>query len=110
MATPSTNSNPFLSTLKTTDAVPAVLHPLVILSISDHITRHTLRKQPGPIVGALLGQQNGRQLTLEHTFDFSVDKNDQGEAQFDAEWFNNRVEQSTCLLFCAARAITMCPC
>ncbi|CAK7272816.1 hypothetical protein SEPCBS57363_005337 [Sporothrix epigloea] len=93
MAPPSTTPNPFLSTLKSAEAIPAVLHPLVILSISDHITRHTLRKQPGPIVGALLGQQNGRQLTLEHTFDFSVDKNDQGDARFDAEWFNNRVEQ-----------------
>ncbi|CAK7265841.1 hypothetical protein SEPCBS119000_001724 [Sporothrix epigloea] len=92
MAPPSTSSNPFLAH-KTADAIPAVLHPLVLLSISDHITRHTLRKQPGPVVGGLLGQQNGRQLTLEHTFDFSVDRNEKGEAQFDAAWFNKRVEQ-----------------
>ncbi|CAK7222598.1 hypothetical protein SBRCBS47491_004917 [Sporothrix bragantina] len=93
MAPFTTASNPFLSTLKAADAVPAVLHPLVLLSISDHITRHTLRKQPGPVVGALLGQQNGRQVTLEHTFEFVVDKNDEGDAQFNAVWFNDRIEQ-----------------
>ncbi|KIH88887.1 cop9 signalosome subunit 6 [Sporothrix brasiliensis 5110] len=86
-------ANPFLSTVKAADAVPAVLHPLVLLSISDHITRHTLRKQPGPVVGALLGQQNGRQVTIEHTFDFVVSKNDGGDASFSAVWFNDRVEQ-----------------
>ncbi|KAL1888337.1 hypothetical protein Sste5346_009617 [Sporothrix stenoceras] len=93
VASTTTPANPFLSTVKAADAVPAVLHPLVLLSISDHITRHTLRKQPGPVVGALLGQQNGRQVTLEHTFDFVVDKNDGGDARFSAVWFNDRVEQ-----------------
>lgn len=85
--------NPFLSTQKSSDSVPAVLHPLVLLSISDHITRHTLRKQPGPVVGALLGQQNGRQVTLEHTFDFVVGTNDEGDAQFSQVWFGDRLEQ-----------------
>lgn len=94
MGPSTTPSNPFLSTVKAADAVPAVLHPLVLLSISDHITRHTLRKQPGPVVGALLGQQNGRQVTLEHTFDFVVDKNDGGDARFSAVWFNDRIDQS----------------
>ena len=94
MAQPTISPNPFLSTLKAADAVPAVLHPLVLLSISDHITRHTLRKQQGPVVGALLGQQNGRQVTLEHTFDFAVDKDNEGKAQFDETWFKDRVEQS----------------
>ncbi|CAK7199749.1 hypothetical protein SEUCBS139899_002432 [Sporothrix eucalyptigena] len=93
MAPSNPPANPYLSTLKAADAVPAVLHPLVLLSISDHITRHTLRKQPGPVVGALLGQQNGRQVTLEHTFDFVVEKNDEGDAGFSAVWFNDRVEQ-----------------
>ncbi|KAJ6155636.1 hypothetical protein N7470_006202 [Penicillium chermesinum] len=50
------------------------LHPLVLLSISDHITRHAARQQQGPIVGALLGQQNGRQVTLEQVLRVSRDR------------------------------------
>ncbi|KAF5864331.1 hypothetical protein ETB97_007893 [Aspergillus alliaceus] len=46
------------------------LHPLILLTISDHITRHAARSQRGPILGALLGQQNGREITLEHAFEF----------------------------------------
>ncbi|EFX05729.1 cop9 signalosome subunit 6 [Grosmannia clavigera kw1407] len=88
-----TAANPFLSTQKASNPVPAILHPLVLLSISDHITRHSLRKQSGPVVGALLGQQNGRQVTLEHTFDFLVATNDQGDAQFSPVWFTDRLEQ-----------------
>ncbi len=91
----SASSNPFISSQKAADAVPAVLHPLVLLSISDNITRHAMRRQSGPLVGALLGQQNGRQVTLEHTFDFVVGTTDEGDASFGAVWFNDRVEQST---------------
>lgn len=61
-------SNPLISAQKSSQ-LQAVLHPLVLLNISDYITRHTLREQTGPIVGALLGQQNGREITIEHAFD-----------------------------------------
>ena len=69
------------------------LHPLVLLIISDHITRHTARQQQGPIVGALLGQQNGRDITLEHAFECVVIENPDGEVQFPSDWFNERVKQ-----------------
>ena len=59
--------NPLLSTQSS--ELQAVLHPLVLLSISDYITRHTLREQTGPIVGGLMGQHNGREVTIEHAFD-----------------------------------------
>ncbi|PHH76804.1 hypothetical protein CDD82_3794 [Ophiocordyceps australis] len=66
----SSSSNPLLTDLKSSQAqVHVVLHPLVLLTISDYITRHTLRGQEGPIVGALLGQQNGREVTVEHAFE-----------------------------------------
>ncbi|PHH60948.1 hypothetical protein CDD81_1005 [Ophiocordyceps australis] len=64
------SSNPLLSDLKSSQAqVHVILHPLVLLTISDYITRHTLRRQDGPIIGALLGQQNGREVTVEHAFE-----------------------------------------
>ncbi|CAG9937272.1 unnamed protein product [Clonostachys rosea f. rosea IK726] len=60
--------NPLISTQGSSE-LQVILHPLVLLSISDYITRHTLRKQDGPLIGALLGQQNGREITIEHAFD-----------------------------------------
>ena len=69
------------------------LHPLVLLTISDHITRHAAREQEGPIIGALLGQQNGREITLEHAFECIARPNETGEVQLAAEWFTERVKQ-----------------
>lgn len=69
------------------------LHPLILLTISDHITRHAARCQQGPIVGALLGQQNGREITLEHAFECLVTEGPNGEAQIPDNWFVERVQQ-----------------
>ncbi|KAE8150007.1 hypothetical protein BDV25DRAFT_155269 [Aspergillus avenaceus] len=69
------------------------LHPLILLTISDHITRHAARSQQGPILGALLGQQNGREITLEHAFECKVREGPNGESQLPDEWFNERVKQ-----------------
>ncbi|KAL4768324.1 signalosome subunit 6 [Aspergillus nidulans var. acristatus] len=69
------------------------LHPLALLTISDHITRHAARSQQGPIVGALLGQQNGREITVEHGFECVVEIGPNGEAQLPNEWFVDRVKQ-----------------
>ncbi|KAI0598303.1 COP9 signalosome complex subunit 6 [Biscogniauxia sp. FL1348] len=89
----STDYNPLLSSQKTSDSgLQAVLHPLVLLTISDYITRHTLRDQPGPIVGALIGQQNGREVTIEHAFECATLAQD-GEIRLDAEWFKQRLDQ-----------------
>ncbi|GAW24753.1 hypothetical protein ANO14919_143450 [Xylariales sp. No.14919] len=87
------SENPLLSTQKASDSgLQAVLHPLVLLTISDYITRHTLREQPGPVVGALLGQQNGREVTIEHAFECATKTND-GEVTLDADWFVQRLGQ-----------------
>ncbi|KAH1354366.1 hypothetical protein KXV70_002574 [Aspergillus fumigatus] len=69
------------------------LHPLVLLTISDHITRHAARSQQGPIIGALLGQQNGRVITLEHAFECIVTEGANGELQLLHDWFIERVKQ-----------------
>lgn len=81
------------------------LHPLILLTISDYITRHTLRRQPRPIVGALLGQQNGRSITLEHAFEcetiegqspFAAGDGPQGQENsilLHEAWFKDRLQQ-----------------
>ncbi|KAK5118425.1 hypothetical protein LTR62_002939 [Meristemomyces frigidus] len=85
--------NPLLITGKAPDASLAVqLHPLVLLTISDYITRHTLRSQEGPIVGAVIGQQDGRHFTLEHAFQCRLAEQ-RGDVVLDSEWFTDRLEQ-----------------
>ncbi|OAQ86718.1 COP9 signalosome subunit 6 (CsnF) [Purpureocillium lilacinum] len=90
----SRSSNPLLSSQRSSQ-LQAVLHPLVLLTISDYITRHTLRQQTGPIVGALLGQQNGREITIEHAFECHTSAAPTVEGGFllDAEKFSSRLEQ-----------------
>jgi COP9 signalosome complex subunit 6 len=86
--------NALISSQKSSDSsLQVALHPLVLLTISDYITRHTLRNQKGPIVGALLGQQNGREITIEHAFEcLLVDVN--GETILNKAWFDERLQQS----------------
>jgi len=87
-------SNPLISTQKSSDtSLQIALHPLVLLTISDYITRHTLRQQEGPIVGALLGQQNGREITIEHAFDCLLAEAD-NEIILNQAWFEERLQQS----------------
>lgn len=69
------------------------LHPLVLLTISDHITRHAARQQQGPIIGALLGQQNGREITLEHAFECPIKIGHNDEVLLPGAWFEERVQQ-----------------
>ncbi|KAI1775172.1 hypothetical protein F4818DRAFT_40777 [Hypoxylon cercidicola] len=89
----SADPNPLVSSQKSSDSgVQAVLHPLVLLTISDYITRHTLRAQEGPIVGALIGQQNGREITIEHAFECATVEKD-GDVLLNAEWFAQRLDQ-----------------
>lgn len=88
------DKNSLLSSQKSSDSgLQAVLHPLVLLTISDYITRHTLREQTGPIIGALIGQQNGREITIEHAFECAtLEQND--DVIINAEWFAQRLDQS----------------
>ena len=97
-----------VSTVKTSDSgLHASLHPLVLLTISDYITRHTLRHQTQPIVGALLGQQKGREITIEHAYEVKLldpslpvpgafeEQEQEGEPQWKLHeaWFADRLQQ-----------------
>lgn len=88
-------ANPLLSTSRASDTSPTIqLHPLVLLTISDCITRHTLRQQSGPVAGAILGQQNGQDVTMEVAFQAKL-KDADGDVVLDDEWFSNRLEDCT---------------
>jgi COP9 signalosome complex subunit 6 len=81
-----------ISTQKSDSGLHVALHPLVLLTVSDYITRHSLRQMKGPIVGALLGQQNGREITVEHAFECKVVGG--AEPSLDMDWFDTRLQQS----------------
>lgn len=88
-------TNLLLSTSKTSDSQPQIqLHPLVILTISDCITRHVLRGQKDPIVGAILGDQHGRDITMEFAYEckLKVGYEDGGGVVMDGEWFDSRLQ------------------
>lgn len=68
------------------------LHPLILLTISDYITRHTLRRQESPIVGALIGQQSGRSVSLEHAFECQTVQYN-GQTLLHETWFKDRLQQ-----------------
>ncbi len=96
--------NPLLSTQKSSDSgLQVALHPLPILEISDYITRGYLRGYKGAIVGALLGQQNGREITIEHSFTCKSEKvGTSGYYQLDEGWFTERLDQCRCSTLCLA--------
>ena len=88
------STNPLVSTSTTSDSRQSVqLHPLVLLNISDYITRHTLRQSTEPIVGAILGSQNGRDITMEVAFECKTETDKDGVVLLDAGWFHDRLDQ-----------------
>lgn len=105
------SANPLISTTRPADStLHASLHPLVLLTISDYITRHSLRRYTQPIVGALLGQHKGREITIEHAYDvklldpvlpvpddFDSTQNrregEQPEWRLHESWFADRLQQ-----------------
>lgn len=97
MANQAGGANELLSAQKSSDSgLQIILHPLPILEISDFITRGYQRNYKGAVVGGLLGQQNGREITIEHSFSIkSVKKEEDGGVyELDEEWFRQRLDQS----------------
>jgi COP9 signalosome complex subunit 6 len=83
-----------LSAQPSGSGLEVTLHPLPILSLSDLITRAGVRQTSGPIVTALLGQQNGLAITVEESFDLKVDLEGEKGLLLDETWFQQRLEQS----------------
>ncbi|MBW0490626.1 hypothetical protein O181_030341 [Austropuccinia psidii MF-1] len=67
------------------------IHPLPILNISDHHTRHQFTSQSATsnIYGALIGTQTGRKLEIVNSFEVPVDQDE----KVDFGFFKTRQEQ-----------------
>ncbi|KAF2219047.1 hypothetical protein BDZ85DRAFT_322651 [Elsinoe ampelina] len=89
--------NPLVTEKPSESPLVVKLHPLVLITITDYISRHTLTEKQGPIVGAVLGQQNGREVTLEHAFESVVKPKSQNDGKetviMDEPWFGSRLAQ-----------------
>jgi len=76
-----------------TGSVSVLLHPLVVMNISEHWTR--VRSQAGvaqQVIGALIGNQKGRSLEIMNSFElvFTVIE---GKCVIDREYYNTKEEQ-----------------
>jgi len=102
-ASPPTAISSLISSHPSTSGLKIALHPLALLSISDYITRHTLRQNTGPIVGALLGTQQGRDIAIEQAYEVKVAESGgeenamvgvegEGEVRIDEKWFDTRLK------------------
>lgn len=88
-----TDSQLLIATCPSPNMEAVILHPMPVINIGDYVTRHYLRKQPGPIVGALFGQQNGREVTIEHAYEVKTLVNGD-QVTLEPLWFETRLEQS----------------
>lgn len=84
------SDNPLVSSKPSDSGIHVALHPLVLLTASDQITRSRVRGDKIPVVGILLGQQRGREITVEHAFAAAVKEDYSG---FKADWLEQRTEQ-----------------
>jgi hypothetical protein len=59
----------------TTGSLSNVLHPLVVINISDHHTRVRAQQPDAPgqrVFGVLLGEQSGRRVEIANSFEIKV--------------------------------------
>nr|CAG4645634.1 EOG090X08T4 [Lynceus sp. MCZ IZ 141354] len=77
----------------TPGSVSVLIHPLVIMNISEHWTR--IKAQDGKalqVLGALIGQQKGRTLEIMNSFELMFDTIDDAII-LNREYYNTKEEQ-----------------
>jgi hypothetical protein len=87
------SDNSLVSAKPSDSGTTVSLHPLVLLTATDQITRHRVRGETQPVVGILLGQQKGREITAEHAFAAALEKDGTGEYVFKQPWLEDRTQQ-----------------
>lgn len=97
--------------LQVDDGAPIILHPLVVLNVSDHYTRYVALQmftgtgsscapngltdsQGNPrVIGILLGSHHGRVIEICHSVELTAEKRVDGSVEIDAVFMHNRLEQ-----------------
>jgi len=76
-------------------ALNILVHPLVLINISDSYTRTQIQEQKvEPVVyGALLGTQEGRNIEIQSTVEIAWSSSDAGEVIFDFKSLKQKHEQ-----------------
>ena len=82
---------------ETTGALNVMLHPVVIINISDHWTRMKVQsKKSNPrVIGALVGIQTGRNLEIFNSFELPFEVKDD-KILIKTEYLNTKSEQCEC--------------
>lgn len=96
------------------ESTPVILHPLVVLNVSDHYTRYAAmrmfpeaaarRSEPGNplftdagaaprVLGILLGTQRGRIVEVCHSLELPARYEHNGRTSIDGDFMNKRIEQ-----------------
>ena len=77
----------------TAGSVSVMLHPLVIMNISDHWTRTKAQAgSPQKVYGALIGKQKGRNIEVMNSFELDFTVFD-GQVIIDRDYYNIKEEQ-----------------
>lgn len=73
------------------------LHPMVIMNVSEHFTRHRAQSQPGApirVFGVLLGTLSGRNVDIANSFELKVASGEEGRAHtIDLDFLRRRLEE-----------------
>lgn len=72
-----------------------LLHPLVIINISDHATRARVENNGTHtrVIGALLGNQTGKTLEVSNSFELVTYSSDNGEISIDEAYLKSKLDQ-----------------
>lgn len=77
----------------TSGSVTVLLHPLVIMNVSEHWTRVRAQKgKPTQVLGALIGQQKGRKIEVMNSFELVFDLVD-GNLVINMEYYQTKEGQ-----------------
>ncbi|KAG8461678.1 hypothetical protein KFE25_001296 [Diacronema lutheri] len=73
------------------------LHPMVIMNVSEHFTRHRAQSPPGApvrVFGVLLGTLSGRNVDIANSFELKVASTDEGRTHvIDIEFLKVRLDE-----------------
>lgn len=69
----STPSSALLESSTSETSPHILLHPTVLITVNDHASRAGMKKN-GPVVGALLGRYDGKQIVVEEGFEIGSKK------------------------------------